>query len=141
MEVITKDANKNIYIHDDIVRGISFCLDERILIINATKQDSSMNYVIVCNGVCGIKATSCNFWGPCNCFSNMRYCSENEKELLNELIAIQKERNPSCQDDDLTDPDKLIEIVFDFISGDDIHVVCEKVIFEIDTQGNVGEDG
>lgn len=131
--IITK-ANENtintkeVYIHDDILIGMSFDRIKKELILKFEKYTSrEKTYHIKFFSVIGFRMTSADFWGESERVLGLELANEDEKIVIPEIIKKYKE-TPNAIEDILYE--NYIETYFTFASGDVLRIACESI--EID---------
>lgn len=120
--------SKDIYIHDDILEGLYFNRAEKKLHLSILKDCKSddIRFFIDFFDVIEFKMTSCDFWGRSPHILDFEYIEPSENTMIPKLFKKKEINNfTSCS---LDDPQKYIETVITFISGDQLLVACKSIV-------------
>ena len=123
--IINKDNShvlntKEVYIHDDELIEMKWNREQQTVCLMMTKHENlhhSKDYYINFENVLGFSSTSCDYWGASEAVNTI-YLEENEQTLTSFLM-----KKGECQ----IDFDNYFETVIQFISGDDLRIVCKKI--------------
>ena len=125
----SKIINKNdIYIHDDILHELQFHrLQKKLNLVIQDFKTKNIFEIEFINTI-GFEMTSCDFWGSSPRMNGLAPLSTEEYIIIPKLFEMKKKCPNSYSF--LTEPDNYIEIIIEFISGDQLLIACEEIIVD-----------
>ena len=116
-----------VYIHDSVLEEFRFDrktkhLHLQIVDTYPCPKQRTIDFM----QVIGFEMTAGDYWGPSERILGIEYVGEADKTLVPRLFTTWKnDRSIVCP---LSDPDKYIEALITFISGDMLRVACERIV-------------
>ena len=136
------ENEKYIYIHDDMLREMSFDRMEKKMYLLFASCGNSLgekkfctqnglrlkdNYQIIFGNVAGFCMSSCDFWGPDDRAAELSFKERDAFKIIPELIK----RGKQFDDDELeTTANQYMELEILFISGDILTIACQSMEFD-----------
>ena len=123
-----KEMGREVNTHDSVLEEFRFDRKEkRLYMVISDTYPCARIRSITCHQVIGFAMTAGDYWGPSSRINGLALVEGAEKTLTARLLSLWSgDRSIVCPLGD--DPERYIEMVIEFISGDLLRVVCERIV-------------
>ena len=123
-----KEMGREVDTHDSILEEFRFDREgKQLYMVISDTYPCARIRSITCHQVIGFAMTAGDYWGPSSRINGLAFVGGAEKTLTWRLLSLwSDERSMVCPLGD--DPERYLEMVIEFISGDLLRVVCERVV-------------
>ena len=113
-----------VHLHDDILHLFHFDRIKKELTLDLQRWDSKKEYKMKFENVLGFSMSSCDFWGESEYINGFVFI-DSENEMLIQNLREKWNSTPNNPFEMCWEP--FFETLFEFISGDTLRIVCEKI--------------
>ena len=116
---------REVYFHDNILEDVSFnCKDKRMTLFIINECGTEKRKILFEDAV-AFEMTSCDFWGPSPYILDFEYIEKENEVIIPKLMKRQEKDYDAAS---VKIDNGYIETKITFISGDQLSIVCKKII-------------